>query len=171
MPKYVAFLRGINAGRVIKMIDLKDCFESMGLDNVKTVLQTGNVVFESNKNVQDLKRLIEKEMSIRFSFDAKAQVYSFEDLSKIIEAYSFEDKEGMHSYVIFLENSLEQDLVKEEYKLSDDEKVKAGKGVVYWQVCRGDTLSSLFAKLLAKSKYKLFNTNRNLNTLKKIINA
>jgi uncharacterized protein (DUF1697 family) len=171
MKRYVAFLRGINAGRIIKMADLKDCFESMGLENVKTVLQTGNVVFESDKAEPALKKLIEKEMSQEYSFDAKAQVYSLEDLNSIISAFPFEEKENIHSYVIFLENSLEQDLEKEDYKLWDNEKIEAGKGVVYWQVSRGDTLASSFAKFLARSKYKLFNTARNLNTLKKITKA
>ena len=49
MPKYIAFLRAINVGgtTLIKMTDLKKMFESFGLDNVQTYIQTGNVVFES----------------------------------------------------------------------------------------------------------------------------
>lgn len=47
--KYVAFLRGINnaGGNFIKMNALKKEFESIGFKNVKTILASGNVVFDS----------------------------------------------------------------------------------------------------------------------------
>lgn len=51
------------------------------------------------------------------------------------------------------------------------EEVKAGQGVVYWKVQKGQTLKSPLGKLLTKSKYKQFNTNRNLNTLNRILTA
>jgi hypothetical protein len=41
--------------------------------------------------------------------------------------------------------------------------------VIYWRVDQGKTLRSSFGKLLAKSKYKEFNTNRNINTLQKLL--
>jgi len=51
MSTYVAFLRGINVGghRRIKMAELRQAFESSGFQKVKTLLATGNVVFESPK--------------------------------------------------------------------------------------------------------------------------
>jgi hypothetical protein len=41
--------------------------------------------------------------------------------------------------------------------------------VVYWKAKKGETLTSPLGKLLTKSKYKEFNTNRNINTLRKLI--
>ena len=170
MTKYVAFLRGINVGgRIIKMADLAACCEKVGLNQVKTVLQTGNVVFESDASATKLKKLLEDTLSTTFDYPAKVQVLSIPELQKMIDAYPFgEPKEGAHDYIIFIENKLEQSLLSEEYELATDEKVAAGKGVIYWRVEKGQTLKSSFAKLLAKAKYKEFNTNRNLNTLKKI---
>lgn len=71
--QYVAFLRGINVGGhgLIKMIDLKKAFEKMGFENVRTLLASGNVVFESeqtdNKALTTeiesfLKKAFEKDM-------------------------------------------------------------------------------------------------------------
>ena len=71
--------------------------------------------------------------------------------------------------MIFLENGLEQAVFKEKYDLSAGERVQAGKSVVYWRVDKGSTLKSNFSKLLSRSKYKDFNTNRNLKTLKRIL--
>jgi len=151
------------------MADLVACCEKAGLSQVKTVLQTGNVVFESDKSEAELKKLLEDTLSKTFDYPAKVQVLSLAELQKIIDAYPFgAPKTDTHDYIIFIENVLEQSLLGEEYGLAPGEKVAAGKGVVYWRVEKGQTLKSSFAKLLAKAKYKEFNTNRNLNTLKKI---
>ena len=64
MKKYLAFLRGINVGNIrIKMPDLKIAFLQMGFKNVATFLQTGNVVFESDKNISEIKVILEKGLS------------------------------------------------------------------------------------------------------------
>jgi len=70
--------------------------------------------------------------------------------------------------VVFIENDLEVKLVAEAGKQLGEE-VSVGPGVVYWKVQKGQTLKSPFAKLLSKSKYREFNTNRNINTLQKIV--
>lgn len=171
MIKYVAFLRGVNVGgRIIKMADLKTCLHKAGLEGAETLLQSGNVVFESELDEPELKKLIEGALSQTFGYPAKAQVLSLETLAAIVERYPFGAAgDNQHDYVIFLENGLEKALVAEPCQLADGEQVAAGSGVVYWRVDKGSTLKSNFAKLLAKTKYKNFNTNRNLKTLQKIL--
>lgn len=53
MTLYIALLRGINVGghKVIKMAELKRVFESIGLKQVKTYIQSGNIVFESKEDI------------------------------------------------------------------------------------------------------------------------
>jgi hypothetical protein len=92
MTKYVAFLRGVNVGgRIIKMVELKQCLEAAGLKNVSTFLQSGNVVFDSDKNEQQLKGLIESTMSETFSYSAKVIVTSMDDLKKIVDNNCYGD--------------------------------------------------------------------------------
>ena len=57
MTIYVALLRGINVGghKVIKMADLKRLFESIELKHVKTYIQSGNIVFESEEGINFLR--------------------------------------------------------------------------------------------------------------------
>ena len=52
MTKYVAFLRAVNVGgqSIIKMTDLKQMFESLGLETVQTHIQSGDVIFESEED-------------------------------------------------------------------------------------------------------------------------
>lgn len=170
MTKYVAFLRGINVGgRIIKKDELKACFEKAGYKNVTTWLQTGNVTFESDKQVSALKKEIEAALTKTFNYPAKVIVLSTANLKKIIEANPFEGApKDYHQYVIFFENGLEKDFIAEVPE-AKGEKTKAGQGVVYWKVQKGMTLQSQRGKLLTQAKYKNFNTNRNINTLKKIV--
>lgn len=170
MTKYVVFLRGINVGgRIVKMADLKTCLESIGLAEVKTLLQSGNVIFETDKPEDTLKKSIETKLTSTFSYPT-VQVLTLARLKTIVNDYPYKEAVAtQHDYVIFLENGLEMSLEREEYSLSPNEKVMPGKGVIYWRVDKGQTLQSSFAKLLAKPKYRDFNTNRNLNTLKKLI--
>jgi uncharacterized protein (DUF1697 family) len=170
--KYIAFLRGINVGNIrIKMTDLKASFEQMGCTNVTTFLQTGNVVFNANKSIQELKIIIEKGLSETFNYKAYVLLYAFDSLSDIIKKYPFEKEENYHAYVIFVENEA---IFKELEAISmtletESAFIQAGNQVLYWKVIVGETLHTPFAKIIAKAKYKSTTTVRNINTLEKMI--
>jgi uncharacterized protein (DUF1697 family) len=172
MTKYIAFLRGINVGNIrIKMPDLKAAFERMNCTEVKTFLQSGNVVFNSEKTVQDIKSTLEKGLTETFNYAAYVLIYAFDALSDIIAGYPFERIESHHAYVIFVENStIFDELALIASNLDEPaQRIQLGKTVIYWRVETGQTLETAFAKTLAKAKYKKYITVRNLNTLEKMI--
>ncbi|MDZ7876833.1 MAG: DUF1697 domain-containing protein [Saprospiraceae bacterium] len=172
MAKYIAFLRGINVGKIrIKMIDLKVAFEKMGCTDVLMYLQTGNVVFHADKTIEALKPILEKGLSDTFKYEAYVLLYPFEVLKAIIAACPYEAAETRHNYVMFISNPT---IFDELYTLSrglgaEAKTIEAGEGVLYWQVPIGKTLDTPFAKLTAKAKYKSCVTVRNINTLEKMI--
>jgi len=172
MTKYVVFLRGVNVGgRVVKMAELKACLEKAGFKNVKTLLQSGNVIFESDKKQSALKPEIEKLLTKTFNYPAKVWVISVNQLKTIVEANPFAGADKTYQqYVIFFEDDLAKDFAGEAGDLTNEE-VTAGQGVAYWKVQKGQTLKSTRGKLLSKAKYKNFNTNRNVNTLQKILTS
>jgi len=51
----------------------------------------------------------------------------------------------------------------------DDEKIKRGKGVIYWQISRTGTLDSTIGKTMGKKRYKSSTTTRNLRTIDKVL--
>jgi uncharacterized protein (DUF1697 family) len=55
MPSWVALLRGINVSgqKAVSMERLRNSFAAMGFSNVKTYVQSGNVVFETTANTRD----------------------------------------------------------------------------------------------------------------------
>jgi len=73
MNKYISILRGINVGgnRKILMNDLKDLYRKLGFTNVETYIQSGNVIFESDKNgsTTDLEVKIQQAIAETFGFD------------------------------------------------------------------------------------------------------
>jgi uncharacterized protein (DUF1697 family) len=170
MKQWAALLRGVNVGgRTIKMAELRSALEMDGLEKVETILQSGNVTFESPDGAARLKDRLETTLRERFRYDAKVQVIERDQLSKIIDAYPFGKAEASrHDYVIFLEGGRERDLADEDVELAAHERVAAGDGVVYWRVDKGSTLKTSFAKLLTRARYRDLNTNRNLNTQRKL---
>ena len=169
MKKYIAFLRGINVGNIrIKMPDLKTAFEKMGFQNVATYLQTGNVVFDSEKSITEIKLILEKGLSETFHYQAFVLLYEFDVLEEIIAQYPFEKDENHHAYVIFVEG----EAIFEELKTISqevDEEITVGNQVFYWKVTKGESTDTVFSKILAKVKYKSSTTVRNINTLEKML--
>lgn len=169
MKKHIAFLRGINVGNIrIKMPDLQLAFETLGFQQVKIYVQTGNVVFESDKTLEIIKFLLEKSLSESFNYQAYVLLVEFNFLAQIISQYPHQRDESHHAYVIFIDN----DLIFEELKIISEkveEPIEYGNRVIYWKVVKGESLETPFSKILAKAKYKKNTTVRNINTLEKMI--
>jgi uncharacterized protein (DUF1697 family) len=95
MSKYVALLRGINVSgqKIILMELLRKAFEKKGFKEVRTYLQSGNVIFDSPKPV--LARAIEKLVLDDFGFEVTVVVRSPAELGKVIRANPFIKKKGV----------------------------------------------------------------------------
>jgi uncharacterized protein (DUF1697 family) len=92
MTKFVAFLRGINVGgnKLIKMEDLKKCFAAVGFKNVKTILASGNVLFESTNADEDaLAKKIADKLKAELGFDVGIQIRSIDEIQKLADRAPF----------------------------------------------------------------------------------
>jgi uncharacterized protein (DUF1697 family) len=109
MTKYLAFLRGINVGghKVIQMDDLRKMFVSMGLSNVKTYIQSGNVEFETpESNPTILKKKIEKHLYGSLGYKVDVILRTYKELIQIVKTNIFKDliqDKELKLYVCFLE--------------------------------------------------------------------
>jgi uncharacterized protein (DUF1697 family) len=110
--QYLALLRGINVGgnNIIKMVDLKTCFEKIGFTNVLTYIQSGNVIFKSEeKNKTKLTNHIEKALSACFDYKSKIVLITHNQLETIVNEApkGFGCKPDKYRYdVIFLKDNL-----------------------------------------------------------------
>ena len=90
MPKMIAFLRGINVGgKVLKMDAVRASFESAGLDDVQTYIQSGNVIFTSSKPSSALAKKLENQLLNDSDLAVSVILKSPDDLAKIIKKNPF----------------------------------------------------------------------------------
>ena len=166
------FLRGINVGGIrVPMPALKECLSGLGLREVTTYLQTGNVLFSSNVSADKLKPLIEKSLSTNFHYEAFVLLFPQQIIKEVVGGYPFEADISSHRYAIFCGSSeVKNELLSFAETLDPAiEEIAAGKDVVYWRAPKGSSTDTPFSKIVAKATYKATTTNRNLNTLEKMI--
>jgi len=173
--KYVAFLRGINVGGnvLIKMAELQKTFESAGFRNVKTLIASGNVIFETTKKEPDTKltQNIQAALKKRFNRDIGVMVRSIQEIQKIAETNPFKGIKiapGIKLYVTFRGESKKSNL-KIPYEFPDKTTriIKVSDGEVF-SVLQVTGKSTDFMKIMEKEFGKKI-TTRNWNTIEKIL--
>ncbi len=107
MTTYVAFLRGINVGgnKIIKMADLAKAFTSLGFANVRTLLASGNVVFEASNAKAATSPVIEAKLERAFGKKIGVIVRTGQEIQAIVKADLFRGikvTSAMRLYVTFL---------------------------------------------------------------------
>lgn len=177
MTEWVALLRGVNVGGVtIRSAELAALLrDELGFDGVRTVLASGNAVFETDAASSaraKLKSSIEAALRTRFGYDAWIVLVTRAEVEKAIAAFPFDaDEAGRQPWVIFGSDEAVLDELAEAAASIDDgvDPIARGAGVIYWNPVKGTSVDTPFAKLLARAAYRSSTTNRNLRTLQKIV--
>lgn len=92
MTTFIALLRGINSGQnpSQKMENLRKIFEDLGFDNVKSVIASGNIIFDSeSKSKKDLENKIEQAIKRSTGVDTATIIIAKRDLQKLIDRNPF----------------------------------------------------------------------------------
>lgn len=170
--KYCAFLRGVNVkGTNMKMAEVCEVFKNAAMHDVVSILASGNIVFSSDKNAEDLKSILEKSMSEHFQYEAFLFVKSGEEIEKFWNSNPFKKNDNLHIYAFVGQHDVEKVLMNEFENASktEDEEAKIIHNNFYWQVPKGNTLDSTFGKILGRKNLKDQFTSRNINTFEKIL--
>ncbi len=104
MVTYISMIRGINiGGKKIKMDKLKELYRSLDFKDIKTYIQSGNVIFESTESDPlKLSHIIEKRISEIFDFDVKVLIKTKNEMMNVINRNPFKKEDLNHIYVTFL---------------------------------------------------------------------
>ncbi|MBS9463974.1 DUF1697 domain-containing protein [Flagellimonas sp. 389] len=173
MKTYVALLRGINVSgqKKIRMADLKQSLENHGLHKVTTYIQSGNVVFESEKtSVKQLEKTIHKVILADFGFSVPTLVTTGEALKQILDSNPFANELVENSiYFVLLKQPPEQ-VLKEKFKVEQfvHEDFHITDTCVYLCCKKGYGNAKLNNNLIER-KLKVEATTRNLKTMQKLI--
>ncbi len=173
--RYVALLRGINVGgnNIIKMADLKACFERMGFSDVATYIQSGNVAFATSETDEEvILKEIEKQLNITFNYHSPVVVLSQQHIAGVVtnSPKSFGTEPTLYKYdVLFLKIPLVANTAIKEIVWNEGVDIAtAGDGVLYFsRLISGDSKSYL-EKIVKLPIYKQM-TIRNWNTTTKLV--
>ena len=172
--KYLALLRGINVGgnNIIKMVDLKLCFEELGYTEVTTYIQSGNVLFSSksrsiNKIVADLQSALSK----RFNYNSQVVALNKTQFAQVMTGVpsGYGTKPDTFRYdVIFVKAPLTANKALRELPMKAGvDNATAGKHALYFWRVKGKESQSNLSKIVQLKLYKQV-TIRNWNTTSKL---
>lgn len=161
---FVALLRGINLGakNKVDMKSLKALFEEIGYENVRTYIQTGNVVFDNA--VYDVLHL-EHTLCETYGFDIPVTVRTKEELEEIQQHPIFLKDQV---YVMFLAKEISDEQQALLDSLVDDEFVVWNRRNVIISLSK-NYHQTKFTNAFFERKLGMASTARNRNTVNKIV--
>ncbi len=172
--QYVAFLRGINVGgnKKVPMAELRELCVSLGFTDVKTLLNSGNIVFEcTGTTEQQLVSKIEDAIKRTFGFESKVIVRSMSHIGAIVEEDPFRETaidSDTRLYVTFLRTSSENQLELPFQSDNGDFRILCGADREVFTLLNVKTARSVDAMKFIEQQYGKDVTTRNWNTILRI---
>jgi uncharacterized protein (DUF1697 family) len=174
--RYVALLRGINVGgrNTIPMADLRQAMEDAGHDEVRTYIQSGNVLFKSGAPRRSLEPAIEGLLEARFGVPIVVVLRSHEEMRRIVQRApaGFGTAPGTyHSDVVFLKQPLTARQAMGVVQLREGvDQAWPGTGVVYFARLSAQRTKSRMSRIVATPEYQLM-TIRSWATATKLVDV
>ncbi|PKA82565.1 uncharacterized protein (DUF1697 family) [Ulvibacter sp. MAR_2010_11] len=170
MKKYIALLRGINVSghKKILMTDLKALFEALGFEKVQTYIQSGNVVFTSEKKV-NLADIISEAIKKAYGWEVPVLVLTVSEIEAILAHCPFPMEKMEKSYFVLLaQPPLKEDIdaTSSLYFPKEEFIITPQCVYLYTEIGAGNTkLSNNFFE----KKLKVSATSRNYRTMAKLL--
>ncbi len=173
MITYISVLRALNVGgqNKILMQDLKSIYEKIGFSEVRTYIQSGNVIFKSNSGKSDIEitHTIESEINKKFKSNITVFLRSRDDMINIIDSNPFV-KQGINEmlHLTFLQEAPDISIVNNirNINFGSDKFEISGKEVYLY--CPGGYGISKLSNNFFENKLKVKATTRNWNTINKL---
>ena len=173
MARQIALLRGINLGpsRRVGMARLREVLTDAGHGDVRTLLQSGNVVLTSRLKPARLERELEKQIAAEFGFDVSVLVRTRDELADVIERDPLGDvaSDPKKYAVTFLAAEPAAEVTERlaAVDAAPDRFVVSGREIYAWHP-NGLGRSEL-AKALADKRLGVAATTRNWSTVTKLL--
>lgn len=177
MQRYIAFLRGINISgkNMLPMAELKKELENLGFGEVRTYLNSGNVVFSSDK---DDKAKLTEQIGImikrQFALDIPVFVILREELEDILHNapdWWGNGNEEIYDNIIFIMPPASFEDVYNEIGEPKEglEKIKNYKEAIFWSFSRKDYQKTNWWSKTASANISSKLTIRTANTVRRLI--
>ena len=172
MKVYIALLRGINVGghKIILMAELRELLTSNGLSNVKTYIQSGNVIFNTlEEEIAVLEDKIKKVIMDRFGFEVSVIVKTRAQLQRIFNNCPFSEEKKENSYFTLLHTIPAKKLIESVSNISypNEEFVVTGPCIYFYSAMGYGKVK--FNNNFFERKLKTSATARNYKTMVKLL--
>ncbi|GGH35701.1 hypothetical protein IA57_07180 [Mangrovimonas yunxiaonensis] len=172
MPTFIALLRGINVAgqKKVPMAALREVLTKSGLEQVRTYIQSGNVIFEANnKNTQQLAEDIHKSIKAYFGFEVPILIKTPTQLQQILDACPFPETQKQNSYFSLLYATPRQELIDEVSTIKyPNETVSITKNCIYFY-CSAGYGRTKYNNNFFERKLNVTATARNYKTMVKLL--
>lgn len=180
METYISLLRGINVSgqKKIKMSDLLNLYNELGFINVKTYIQTGNVLFQTDeKDLSKISNMIQNKIKDIYEFEVPVIIRKNDEISTILKSNPFLEQENLdinNVYITFLnQNPLEENLTKMTYSRGKELNYEPDKFIInekeIYIFCSNGYGQTKLTNNFFENKLKVIATTRNLKTLNNLL--
>ena len=168
--EFVALLRGINVGgkNKVPMHDLRETFEALGFEDVRTYLNTGNVIFSAT--APPARSSLEGAIEARFGFPVKVLVLDGDTVAAVAASIpeGWVEDAAIKCDILFLWDEIDDPAILEVLPLREGvDKVTYVPGAVIRRVERKHASKSRMTRLVGTDLYRSM-TVRNANTVRKL---
>ncbi len=175
MPVAISMLRGVNVGghNCIKMEALRAMYESLGLRDAQTYVQSGNVVFRTSaRDTGSLGKRIEAKIEQTFGFRPTVMVRTTSDLRDVIRRNPFASRRGLDPRKLLITFLAADPAPEARAKIlgirADPEELRVHGREVYAYYPNGFGRAKLSAALIERT-LSMSGTGRNWNTVTKLL--
>jgi uncharacterized protein (DUF1697 family) len=178
MKTYIALLRGINVAgqKKIKMADLRSFLSELSFQNIRTYIQSGNIIFESPKsNCLDLEQKIKTLIAEKYTFDVPVIVREAEEFIEIRDAnpYFETDVEVKKLYISFLSQAPTKEAIEKFNQFCIDKNIEDLFEIKNREIHLKYSLKEMHKSKLSNNLFerilKVRATTRNWRTVNKLI--
>ncbi|WP_194095515.1 DUF1697 domain-containing protein [Marivivens aquimaris] len=167
MQAYVALLRGINVGgkNKVPMADLKALAGTLGWENAKTYIASGNMTFAAEAG--DFATTLQAAMNEEFGLDIPTLVYDHPTFDALANSCPFEPEEckHVHGFFCFSKPTIDHDALAQ---FKSESETLTAEGDVVWLHAPDGIGRSKLAEKMHRVITGTDTTARNLNTIRKL---
>ena len=172
--EYVALLRGINVGGTNKVVmsELREQVAGVGYTNVRTYINSGNLLFEAEASREDVAQAVEGLLASRYDFPIRLALLTGEDyLAELHNLPDWWHGEVARRDALFFTRGLDRAHVRERIEAMElgDEAVHFGEHAVFWvKFDEKQFLKTAYHKRLLREDFYRQVTIRSGSTVEKI---
>ena len=175
MKTYIAILRGINLSgkNKIQMADLKEKLSTLNFRNIRTYIQSGNVIFKYQEASQsDLAKMVEDAILKNYRYKVPTTVLTEDELMEIVSNNPFKNAKYVDEnrlYVTYLFDSPLKENIEKLIETSYLPDKIAFKNKTIYLYCPNGYARTKYTNTFIENKLKLIATTRNWKTSNKLV--